>query len=141
MSNHADAQRWRAIPLFKVAGPTPIGIAASVAAYRDGVPWLHELVGYLDGNRRRLGELLETELPGIGYRMPEGTYLAWLDCTALQLDDPARWFLDEAHVALSDGPPFGPGCEQHVRLNFATSRALLERIVRAMGQSMPSSTA
>ena len=39
---------------------------------------------------------------------------------------------------MSDGPPFGAGCEQHVRLNFATSRALLERIVAAMGQAYAS---
>jgi cystathionine beta-lyase len=47
--------------------------------------------------------------------------------------DPARFFLDHAKIALSDGPPFGPGCEQQVRLNFATSRALLGRIVEEMG--------
>jgi bifunctional pyridoxal-dependent enzyme with beta-cystathionase and maltose regulon repressor activities len=39
-------------------------------------------------------------------------------------------------VALSDGPPFGPGCDQHVRLNFGTSRALLARMVRAMGEAV-----
>ena len=39
-------------------------------------------------------------------------------------------------MALSDGPPFGPGCDQYVRLNFATSRALLERIVGAMGDAV-----
>jgi cystathionine beta-lyase len=68
--------------------------------------------------------------------MPEATFLAWLDCAALGLDDPARFFLDHAHVALSDGPPFGSGCEQFVRLNFATSRALLEQIVGAMGDAV-----
>ena len=41
-----------------------------------------------------------------------------------------------AHVALSDGPPFGSGCDQYVRLNFATSRALLEQIVVAMGEAL-----
>jgi cystathionine beta-lyase len=136
-SNHADAKRWREIPLFKVAGPTPIGIGASVAAYRADA-WRRELVEYLDGNRRLLHDLVDAELPGVTYRAPEGTYLAWLDCAALQLEDPARFFLDEAGVALNDGPPFGLGAEQHVRLNFATSRALLERIVRAMGQALAS---
>ena len=55
---------------------------------------------------------------------------ACLDPTCLA--DPARFFLEKARVALSDGQPFGPGCEQRVRLNFATSRALLDRIVSAM---------
>ncbi len=75
----------------------------------------------------------------------EGTFLAWLVGAALSLDDPARFFLDEARVALSDGPAYGgPGggdggpYSQHVRLNFATSAALLERIVAAMGDALRS---
>ena len=133
MSNHADAKRWRELPVFKVAGPTPLGIAASTAAYGAGQPWLHDLVAYLEGNRRMLGELIASELPGVVCRAPEATYLAWVDCAGLGVDDPATFFLRNAGVALSDGPPFGAGNEQHVRLNFATSRALLERIVRALG--------
>jgi cystathionine beta-lyase len=135
-ANHADAARWRKLGVFEVAGPTPLGIAASVAAYRDGGDWLHALVAYLDGNRRLLVELLATEVPAITCRSPEASFLAWLDCSALGLDDPARFFLDRARVAISDGPPFGPGCDQHVRLNFATSRALLEQIVAAMGDAI-----
>jgi cystathionine beta-lyase len=131
-SNHDDATRWRAMRVFEVAGPTPIGIAASVAAYGSGGPWLRDLVTYLDGNRRALRDLLGELVPDIACPLPEATFLAWLDCTELGVDDPARFFLDHAHVAVSDGPPFGPGCEQRVRLNFATSRALLERIVTAM---------
>jgi cystathionine beta-lyase len=132
-SNHDDAARWRATRVFEVAGPTPIGIAASTAAYGAGRPWLEEVVAYLDGNRRALLELLAEHVPGVVGRLPEATFLAWLDCSALGLDDPARFFLDHGKVALSDGPPFGPGCEQRVRCNFATSRALLERIVESMG--------
>jgi cystathionine beta-lyase len=132
-TNHDDARRWRGLRVFEVAGPMPLGIAASVAAYRDGGDWLDALVVYLDGNRRRLGELLAAELPGVGYVAPEATFLAWLDCTALGIGDPARFFLDQASVAVSDGPPFGPGCEQRIRLNFGTSSALLDRVVTAMG--------
>jgi cystathionine beta-lyase len=132
-SNHDDAARWRSLAVFEVAGPTPLGIAASTAAYRDGRDWLHALVRYLDENRRTLVRLLADALPPVDCRLPEATFLAWLDCSALGLDDPFRFFLDEARVALSDGPPFGPGCEQFVRLNFATSRTLLERILDAMG--------
>lgn len=135
-SNHADAARWRSLKVFEVPGPTPLGIAATTAAYRDGGDWLHELVGYLDANRLRLFELLESALPGVTGRAPEATFLSWLDCSALGVDDPARFFLDRAGVVLSDGPPFGPGSEQHVRLNFATSRALLERIIGSMADAL-----
>ncbi|MBL8775862.1 MAG: aminotransferase class I/II-fold pyridoxal phosphate-dependent enzyme [Acidimicrobiales bacterium] len=150
-TNHDDADQWRRLPLFAVPGPSPLGIAASVAAYRDGLDargWLADLVAYLDGNRRRLVELVGAELPGVRLHPPEGTFLAWLDCAALGLEDPARFFLDEARVALSDGPPYGGGLDvsgpgggassyaQHVRLNFATSAALLDRIVGSMGEAL-----
>jgi cystathionine beta-lyase len=135
-TNHDDASRWRALHVHEVAGPTPLGIAASTAAYCDGSAWLHELVGYLDANRRALAQLVAGVIPGVDLHLPQATFLAWLDCAVLGLDDPARFFLDHAHVALSDGPPFGPGCEQFVRLNFATSRALLERVVGAMGEAV-----
>ncbi len=140
-SNHADAARWRALRVFEVPGATPIGIAASVAAYREGGDWLDALVTYLDGNRRRLRELLASAAPGISFQATEATFLAWLDCSALGYEDPARFFLDHGRVALSDGPPFGPACDQYVRLNFATSRALLERIVNAMGSAVTRSAA
>jgi len=135
-SNHADAQRWRERRVFEVAGPTPIGVAAATAAYAEGGPWLDALVAYLAANRDALGDLLAAHLPEVTWHRPEATFLAWLDCSARGRDDPARGFLDEARVAVSDGPPFGAGNEQMVRLNFATSRALLERIVAAMGDAV-----
>ena len=135
-TNHDDSATWRRLRVFEVPGPAPLGVTTSTAAYGQGRDWLHRLVGYLDANRSLLGELLAAELPGVTYRLPEATYLAWLDCTALGLEDPARHFLDHGDVAVSDGPPFGAASEQFVRLNFATSRAVLERIVAAMGASV-----
>ncbi len=134
-SNHDDADTWRHLPHFEVAGPTPLGVAASVAAYRDGGPWLDELRAHLDANRRLLRELLDAELPGAVWHGAEATFLTWLDCGALELEDPARHFLDHGRVAVSDGPPFGTGWEQFVRLNIGTSAELLERIVSAMGRA------
>jgi cystathionine beta-lyase len=74
-------------------------------------------------------------VPGVACRAPEATSLAWLDCSALGFGDPARLFLDHGNIALSDGPPFGPGCGPQVRLSFATSRDLLGRIVAATGKT------
>jgi cystathionine beta-lyase len=132
-TNHADAARWRTLPVFAVPGPTPLGVAATTAAYTSGEPWLRELAAHLDANRHLLGALLAEELPDVGYRPPEATFLAWLDCTALGVDDPADFFLRQARVAVNDGPPFGTGHDRYVRLNFATSTDLLERIIRSMG--------
>jgi cystathionine beta-lyase len=137
-SNREDAARWRKLRIFEVAGPTPLGVAASIAAYREGGGWLDGLIDYLDGNRRFLVEGLAAEVPEVACGLPEATFLAWLDASGLGVDDPARFFLERARVALSDGPGFGAGSEQRVRLNFATSRAVLERIVGAMGAAVRS---
>ncbi len=135
-ANHDDASAWRRRRVFEVAGPTSLGIAASIAAYRNGGPWRQALVGYLDRSRALLHHLVAAELPGVVLHGPEATYLAWLDCTALGLPDPAAAFLARGRVAVSDGPPFGAGNEQFVRLNIATSHELLGRIVTAMGAAL-----
>jgi cystathionine beta-lyase len=134
-SNHADAKRWRELGVFSVAGPTPIGVAASVAAYAEGGAWLDALVAQLDANCRFLGAALAQQCPEIRYVEPEATFLAWLDCAALGLDDPPRCFLDRGRVALSAGADFGAGWEQHVRLNFATSPEILAPVVAAIADS------
>ena len=65
--------------------------------------------------------------------MPEGTYLAWLDCNELDIaEKPSDFFLKYARVALNDGAWFGKGGENFVRLNFATSRAVLEEALSRM---------
>lgn len=114
-------------------GASHVGVQAHTAALRDGVGWLDALVAGLDANRRLLGELLAEHLPEVGYLSPEGTYLAWLDCRGLRLDeDPAAVFLDRGKVALYSGPRFGTGGAGHVRLNFATSSRIVAEGVRRM---------
>ncbi len=102
------------------------GLAAALAAYRDGQPWLDELLRYLEANRDFLFEYVRRQLPGVALCKPEGTYLAWLDCRALNIQDkPGEFFLREARVAMNDGASFGQGGEGFVRLNFGCPRSLL----------------
>lgn len=119
-------------------GVTHLGVIGHTAALRHGREWLDALLAGLDANRRLLADLLAEHLPQVRYRPPEGTYLAWLDCRALELPgDPAEVFLERGRVGLSPGPSFGPGGEGHVRLNFATSPRLLTEIVRRMAAAVP----
>ncbi|MGW3422872.1 MalY/PatB family protein [Streptomyces phaeochromogenes] len=132
-------------------GPSHLGILAHTAALQEGGDWLDELLGGLDANRTLLKQLVEEHLPGIRYLPPQGTYLAWLDCTRLGLHDepradgpgvvadlagPAKMFLDEARVALSSGHVFGTGGAGCVRLNFATSPAVLRQALDRMGRAV-----
>lgn len=137
ISSDVDEERWQSIPHLKTHGASTIGIRANVAAFRDGAGWLEEALAYLDGNRRYLGELLTEHLPGVGYTVPEATYLAWLDCTALDLPgEAAEFFLERARVATNPGPAFGADGAGCLRLNFATSRTILDRAVTAMGAAV-----
>jgi cystathionine beta-lyase len=137
VGNDVDEERWRSLSMLETHGASTLGIAANLAAYRDGVSWLDAVVGYLDGNRRYLGELLTEHLPVVRYVPPEAGYLAWLDCRGLELDvEPADHFLAKARVATNPGTAFGAPGAGHVRFNFATSRAILREAVEAMGQAI-----
>lgn len=137
LSNDRDAQIWAEAGLRFEHGAANLGVVANIAAYTDGGPWLAEVLDYLDGNRRLLGKLLADRIPEIGYLPPEGTYLAWLDCRALDLGShPAAFFLDRAHVALTDGPECGDVGAGFARYNFATPRHVLERTVDLMAEAL-----
>lgn len=126
-------ERWRGrIGNFGVLGFT--------AAFREGTPWLLSEIGELDRRRVQLARLLGQKLPAVTWTPPEATYLGWLDCRAYgPADQPQRLFLDQARVALDPGPKFGAGGSGWVRLNFATSSAVLDEAVERMA-SVPAGT-
>jgi Bifunctional PLP-dependent enzyme with beta-cystathionase and maltose regulon repressor activities len=114
-----------------------MGYTAALAAYREGQPWLNELLEYLEGNRNYLVNTLAAELPEIKMAAPEGTYLAWLDCRQASIEgSPADFFLKKARVAFNDGASFGPGGEGHVRLNFGCPRSMLVEALERMKASL-----
>ncbi|MFF4655973.1 MalY/PatB family protein [Streptomyces sp. NPDC001381] len=118
-------------------GASHVGVLAHTAALSDGTAWLDAVLAGLDANRRLLAALLAEHLPGVRYRPAEGTYLAWLDCRALDLgDDPAGVFLERGRVAFSSGPEFGTGGAGHIRLNLATSPEILTEGVHRMAAAL-----
>jgi cystathionine beta-lyase len=137
LSSDADAQRWEAGGRMYGRGASGPGVRANTAAYTAGREWLAEVVAYLDGSRALLADLVAEHLPGVRYRPPEGTYLAWLDCRDTGLgDSPGEFFLEKAGVLMNDGPAFGAAGHGCVRLNFGTPRPVLTEIVRRMGQAL-----
>jgi len=113
------------------------GMAATRAAWLHGSAWHDALVAHLDRMRAHLGELLAGQLPAVRWSPPEATYLAWLDCRGLGLPEPpSHWFLYHAKVALEEGTRFGAGGDGFVRLNFATSTAILDQIVGRLAHSL-----
>ncbi|MEU8782775.1 aminotransferase class I/II-fold pyridoxal phosphate-dependent enzyme [Streptomyces sp. NPDC048637] len=136
VTHERDRAIWSALPTVRTWGAGLFGVVASEAAYRLGGPWLTGVLRALDVNRRLLADLLDELLPAVRYRLPEGTYLAWLDFRCLGLpEEPAEFLLRESKVALSAGRPFGESGAGHARLNLATSPRILERLVRAMAET------
>ncbi len=113
--------------------------AARVAFSGQCDDWLRELRLYLTGNRDLLIDYVTRNMPGVRITAPNATYLAWLDFTALNLEtSPYKFFLEKAKVALSDGKIFGENGEGYVRLNFGTSRKILERGLDRMRKALHS---
>jgi cystathionine beta-lyase len=109
-----------------------LGVAASVACYRDCDEWLDALVARLDQQRTLLAELLAAHLPDARMRPLEATYLAWIDLRAYGQDDPARVARKRGRVLVSAGQEFHPDLPGHIRLNIATSPERLTEIVRRL---------
>jgi cystathionine beta-lyase len=113
-------------------GANVLGYTAALAAYRDGQEWLDQVLAYLEDNRDIVTQYAQEHLPGIDAIVPEGTFLAWLDCRRAGIaGKPGDFFLQDARVALNEGDKFGSGGEGYVRLNFACPRSTL---VEALGR-------
>lgn len=98
-----------------------LAMIAAEAAYRDGEPWRCDLVDYLRGNRDTLAKFIHDEMPDLKIHEHAATYLYWIDCSALNVANPCKFFSEEAGVFLTDGGPFGS--RKHVRFNFGCPRA------------------
>jgi cystathionine beta-lyase len=138
--NQALREKFIASRLDLVQSANILGYTAMLAAYRDGQPWLDELLRYLEANRDYLVQYVRAHLSGVEVGVPEGTYLAWLDCRGAGIpgDDPYTFFLERARVGFNDGATFGRGGKGFVRLNFGCPRAQLtdglERMRKALAR-------
>ncbi|CAJ1495387.1 aminotransferase class I/II-fold pyridoxal phosphate-dependent enzyme [[Mycobacterium] kokjensenii] len=136
LSNQRDADDWDRINFLHIMGAATAGIRANIAAYRHGEAWLDALLGQLRANRDHLSRALPAAIPGVRVTRPEATYLAWVDFRNLMLPaEPAEILLADARVALSPGIPFGGG-PGFARLNFATTRVILDRAIDAMAGAL-----
>jgi len=118
----------RVFDTLHVSEANPFSVAAFEAAYREGAPWLDDLLIYLADTRDFVRDFLQQHLPKIKLIEPEGTYLLWLDCSAMQMSDKQlkRFFVQEAGVGLSPGTLFaaeeGKG---FMRMNIAAPRSVI----------------
>lgn len=119
----------------KVCGENIFGILAQTVAYETGDEYVDNLCEYLRGNRDYAEKFINEQLPFARCHHLEGTYLLWVDFTALKgrmTQDELKAFMSKtAGVAMSNGTDFGDGGDMHMRVNLATQRA---NIVRGLNQ-------
>lgn len=130
----------RVINIYEVCDVNPFGPIALKAAYNESEQWLDDLLAYLWDNYQMLKSYLATHLPKAEVIRLEGTYLAWVDITALGLtaDEAAEQLLREGKVCLSSGTIYGEKAgSSYLRINMACPRQrlkeALERIVQVLG--------
>lgn len=112
-------------------GRTIFGMLSFITAYTQCDYYADELMEYLQGNRDFLMDALKTRIPRIKMAEPEATYLMWLNCRDLGMDQAElkKFFFEKAKLGLNDGATFGAGGEGYMRMNIACPRATLEDAV------------
>lgn len=117
----------RAINDNEVCDVNPFGVIATEAAYREGADWLDQLIVYLHDNYQYMQQYCAEHLPDFPLTTLEGTYLVWMDTTALGIGSEVleKRLLTEAHLWLNAGTMYGPEGEGFMRWNIACPRATL----------------
>ena len=105
------------------AGSNIFGLVALQAAFDQCAPLLDELLQYLHENLHRTCVRINA-ISGLHTRMPEATYLLFIDCAGLGVQDPHR-LIAQAGVGLNKGSFFGEDYSQYVRMNVASPRPVL----------------
>ncbi len=114
------------------------GIEALMAAYGEGEGWLKELLGYLEQNIEFVTRSLEREVASIKAIAPQATYLMWLDCRELGLDDKEleEFFVKKAKLGLNSGVSFGEGGSGFMRLNIGCTKETLSEAIKRLKRAL-----
>lgn len=123
---------------WHVSAANPFSITAFEAAYRDGDDWLASLMRYLQQSMQWAETFVEAELDSIKLIQPEGTYLLWLDCREMGLNnaDLRAFFIEKAGVGMNPGYVFGDNGSGFMRLNIGTPRARVELAFQKMAAAL-----
>ncbi|MDO7907613.1 PatB family C-S lyase [Paenibacillus sp. JX-17] len=117
---------------------TPMGAAATEAAYNQGEAWLESLLDYIRGNAAYVQQYIQEHLPELKLQIPEATYLLWMDFRALKMsnEDLTAFLVQQARLGLNNGPTFGAEGEGFMRMNLACTRATVEEAMKRLDQAI-----
>ncbi|QZY56262.1 MalY/PatB family protein [Crassaminicella profunda] len=107
-------------------------LVAVEAAYKYGEEWLEQLLDYIEKNIEYVINYCKERIPKIKINKPDGTYLLWLDCKELGMEDDelSSFFINQAEVALNSGIGFGDDGKDYMRMNVACPRSILEEALK-----------
>ncbi|MDO5549977.1 MAG: PatB family C-S lyase [Lachnospiraceae bacterium] len=110
------------------------------AAYNEGEEWLEQLLEYLAGNFKLIKEYCEQYIPKIKPNIPDATYLVWLDCRDLHMNNEElrRFMIEKAKLGLNEGNTFGRSLSGYMRLNAACPRSVLEKALEQLRDAVDS---
>ncbi|MFA1822514.1 MalY/PatB family protein [Virgibacillus oceani] len=117
-----------------------MGNAAIEAAYNHGEEWLDELLTVIDDNKKHVMEMFAKNTPELKVINAEGTYLLWIDCNGLNMDNKQlkKFMIEKAKVGLNAGIEYGDEGGQFMRMNLACPKSTVEegvkRIVDAVAE-------
>lgn len=117
-----------------------MGLIACKAAYEYGETWLQEVKEYIFSNINYVRGFLKEHIPSLTFIEPEGTYLVWIDCSALQLteDELEDLIINKAGLWLDNGTMFGPEGLGFQRINVACTRNTLEKAMNQLKTAVDS---
>lgn len=107
---------------------------AMEVAFNEGEEWLEQLLQYLDGNFTFIRDYCSTNIPKIKPTVPDATYLVWLDCRELGLDNEQlrSFMIQKAGLGLNEGYTFGRSLSGYMRLNAACPRSVLAKALEQL---------
>ena len=111
---------------------------AHEVAYKNSQEWLDVLLPHLQNNAINLHKMLQKHSDKIEFKIPQGTYLAWLDCNKMNLSDKKlrEFFVQKAKLGLSAGISFGREGSGYMRLNFALSHEVMQEAITNLDKAL-----
>ncbi len=130
-------EKINSMPISVAFRASLFGAVAATAAFRESLAWLDGVIAALDENRNLVRRLIDTQLPAIGYRIPDFGYLAWLDLSNLGLgEEPTKQILERGKLAINGGVMYGPKHTSFARLNFGTSPEIITEAFHRIQKSL-----
>lgn len=129
---------WRGINTDEVAEPNAFAVDAAIAAFTRGQGWLDSLRGYLYGNKQRVVQFVQDEIPQIRVVSSEATYLLWIDLRDIPGDASqiAGLIRQKTGLYLSAGNQYGGDGSRFLRMNIACPKAVVEDGLRRLKQGI-----